>query len=207
MWGALSGERTGLSFTITAGPHQRSHYRVRIPWDSRPYFTVSDSRLPISSPPTTRRVTVEVLDPASTRDYFILLEFEVNISVFQLSYGRDCACFLRCALYNLWSCRLIPNSSKTSPGSWQAEGSLAVQSNSRYPLLNRDVWNTYLRVCWNSEFIKLIKRFLSDKQILCQLPWTTQCTLICVSLTLTKGRSDIQMLFAWHYHRPLDLAW
>jgi hypothetical protein len=35
--------------------------------DSRPYFTVSDSRLPFSSPPTTRRVTVEVFDPASTR--------------------------------------------------------------------------------------------------------------------------------------------
>jgi hypothetical protein len=33
----------------------------------RPYFTVSDLRLPFSSPPTTRRVTVEVFDPASTR--------------------------------------------------------------------------------------------------------------------------------------------
>jgi hypothetical protein len=31
------------------------------------YFTVSDSRLPFSSPPTTRRVTVEVFDPAFTR--------------------------------------------------------------------------------------------------------------------------------------------
>jgi hypothetical protein len=40
MWGALSDERTGLSFTIAAGPHQRSHSRVRIPWDSRPYFTL-----------------------------------------------------------------------------------------------------------------------------------------------------------------------
>jgi hypothetical protein len=46
MWGALSDERTGLSFTIAAGPHQRSHSRVRVPWDSRPYFTLSDSRLP-----------------------------------------------------------------------------------------------------------------------------------------------------------------
>jgi hypothetical protein len=25
MWGALSDERTGLSYTIAAGPHQRSH--------------------------------------------------------------------------------------------------------------------------------------------------------------------------------------
>jgi hypothetical protein len=41
--------------------------RVRVPWDSRSYFTVSDLRLPFSSPPTTRRVTMEVFDPASTR--------------------------------------------------------------------------------------------------------------------------------------------
>jgi hypothetical protein len=64
--GALSLTRTDLSFTIAAGPSQRSHSRVRAPWDS-PYFTVSDLRLPFSSPPTTRRVTLEVFDPASTR--------------------------------------------------------------------------------------------------------------------------------------------
>jgi hypothetical protein len=51
--GALSDERTGLSFTIAAGPRQSSHCRVRVPGHSWPYFTVSDSRLPISSPPTT----------------------------------------------------------------------------------------------------------------------------------------------------------
>jgi hypothetical protein len=42
MWDALSDERTGLS--SAAGPRQRSHSRVRIPWRSRPYFTVSDSK-------------------------------------------------------------------------------------------------------------------------------------------------------------------
>jgi hypothetical protein len=66
MGGALSDERTGLLFTIAAGPRQRIHSRVRVPWDSWPYFTVSDSRLPFSSPPTTRRATV--FGPASTRD-------------------------------------------------------------------------------------------------------------------------------------------
>jgi hypothetical protein len=45
---------------------QQSHYRVRVPCDSQPYFTVSDSRLSFSSPPTTRRATV--FDPTSTRD-------------------------------------------------------------------------------------------------------------------------------------------
>jgi hypothetical protein len=67
--GALSDERTGLSFTIAAESSQRNHSRVRVSWDSRPYFTVSDLRLPFSSPPTTRRVTVEIFDPASTRVY------------------------------------------------------------------------------------------------------------------------------------------
>jgi hypothetical protein len=38
--------RTGLSFTLAAGPRQRSHSRVWVPRDSWLYFTVSDSRLP-----------------------------------------------------------------------------------------------------------------------------------------------------------------
>jgi hypothetical protein len=61
LWGALSDEKTGLSFVYASGPCQRSLSRVRVHWDSRPYFIVSDLRLPFSSPPTTRRVTVEVL--------------------------------------------------------------------------------------------------------------------------------------------------
>jgi hypothetical protein len=61
--GALSDERSGLSFVCAAGPCQRSVSRVRVSWDLRPYFTVSHLRLPFSSPPTTRRVTVEVFDP------------------------------------------------------------------------------------------------------------------------------------------------
>jgi hypothetical protein len=60
----LSDERIGLSFTIAAGPRQRIHSRIRVPWDSRPYFTVSDSRFPFLSPPTTRWAMVEVFDPA-----------------------------------------------------------------------------------------------------------------------------------------------
>jgi hypothetical protein len=64
LYGALSDERSGLSFVYAAGSCQRSLFRVRVPWDLRPYFTVSDLRLPFSSPPTTRRV--EVFDPAST---------------------------------------------------------------------------------------------------------------------------------------------
>jgi hypothetical protein len=68
MWGAHPDEKTGLSFTIAAGPRQHIHSRFRVPWDSRSYFTLSDSRLPFSLPPTTRRATVELFDPASTQD-------------------------------------------------------------------------------------------------------------------------------------------
>jgi hypothetical protein len=64
--GALSDERMDLSFLYAAGPCQRSLSRVRVPSCSRPYFTLSQLRLPFSSPPKTRRVTVEVFDPAST---------------------------------------------------------------------------------------------------------------------------------------------
>jgi hypothetical protein len=49
-----------------------SHFRVRVPWESWTYFTLSDSRLHFSWPSTTRRVTVVVFDPASTRGYYYL---------------------------------------------------------------------------------------------------------------------------------------
>jgi hypothetical protein len=57
MWGTLSDERTSMLFTIALA--LASSYFL---------FTVSGSRLPFSSPPTTRRVTVEVFDPASIRE-------------------------------------------------------------------------------------------------------------------------------------------
>jgi hypothetical protein len=70
LWSALSRERTVLSFVHAADPCQRSISWVRNPWDSRPYFTVSDLRLPFSPSPSTRRVTVEVFYPASTREHW-----------------------------------------------------------------------------------------------------------------------------------------
>jgi hypothetical protein len=45
IWGVLSDERMGLSFTVAAGLRQRSHYQDRVPQDSR-YFAVSNLRLP-----------------------------------------------------------------------------------------------------------------------------------------------------------------
>jgi hypothetical protein len=57
---------------------QRSLSRVQVPWDLRPYFTVSYLTLPFSLPPTTRRVTVEVFDPASTRVSHHLLNSRIK---------------------------------------------------------------------------------------------------------------------------------
>jgi hypothetical protein len=69
IWGALSDERMNLSFTIAAGPRQRSHFRVRVMLDSQPYFTVSDLR----------QATVEAIDPASTRDFTDLVKVKVML--------------------------------------------------------------------------------------------------------------------------------
>jgi hypothetical protein len=89
IWRALSDERTGLSFIIAAGPRQRSHSGVRVPWYSRPYSTVSDSSLPFSSPPTIRRVTVEVFDPASTRELQKRLQLTFIYTVTCRSVARE----------------------------------------------------------------------------------------------------------------------
>jgi hypothetical protein len=86
MWVAFSDERTGLSFTIAAGPRQFSHSRVRVPWYLRTYFTISDMRLPLSSPPTTRRITLDVFDPASTRNVYVYLTH--SFSVYKLGTNR-----------------------------------------------------------------------------------------------------------------------
>jgi hypothetical protein len=84
--GAFSDERKGLSFVYAAGLRQLSLSSVRVPWDSWPYFTVSDLRLPFSLPPTTCRVTVEVFDPASTRVWgtkFLSIIFKQSVRTSQ----------------------------------------------------------------------------------------------------------------------------
>jgi hypothetical protein len=108
MWGALSDERTGLSFTVAAGPRQRSHSGARVPRDSWPYFTVSGSRIPQSGGPGPQEQGgpvmpqgtgflfvascdshMEVFEPASTRDSLAELLygwlFTANLFVLALS--------------------------------------------------------------------------------------------------------------------------
>jgi hypothetical protein len=93
MWGAVSDERSVLFLTASVGLLQRSHSWVRIPGDSWPYFTLSDSKfpqpvrpgsrifvpqeqcgpdmshrhwVPVSRPPTARRATVVFFKSATT---------------------------------------------------------------------------------------------------------------------------------------------
>jgi hypothetical protein len=56
---------------ICCWPLPVQSFSGQVPWDSRPYFTVSNLRFSFSSPPTTRRVTVKVFDPASTRVFIL----------------------------------------------------------------------------------------------------------------------------------------
>jgi hypothetical protein len=59
----------GVSFTIAVGPRQRSHSGVRVPRDSWPYFTVSDSRHPQSVGPGLRTyIPQEQSDPVIPPD-------------------------------------------------------------------------------------------------------------------------------------------
>jgi hypothetical protein len=46
----------GSVICICCWPLPAQSFSVRVPWDSQSYFTLSDLRLPFSSPPTTRRV-------------------------------------------------------------------------------------------------------------------------------------------------------
>jgi hypothetical protein len=80
MWGALSDERTGLSFRIAAGPRQRSHSRLRVPRNSWPYFAVSDSRFPQPGGPGPRICRPQeqggpVIPPCTGFPFHCLLRF------------------------------------------------------------------------------------------------------------------------------------
>jgi hypothetical protein len=101
----------GLSFTIAAGPRQRSLSRVRVPRDSWLYFTLSDWWLtqpgahgpriyitqeqgpgytpklwvPFSSPPTTRRATVDLFEHASSLQVEVKVEVTLRLAIYHQS--------------------------------------------------------------------------------------------------------------------------
>jgi hypothetical protein len=61
---------------------------------TRDHILLSDSRLSFSSPPTTRRATVEVFDPASTRDptfELVIFSRRPRWATLGAAYGKFCA--------------------------------------------------------------------------------------------------------------------
>jgi hypothetical protein len=86
--GALSLQREEGSIVYkAAGSRQSSHSRVRVPWGLPSYFTVSDSRLPVPSAPTTRRNTLEVFEPRLYAGYVCILNDFSRVLPFY-SFGR-----------------------------------------------------------------------------------------------------------------------
>jgi hypothetical protein len=68
IWDALSEEGAGLSFKIAACPRASAVILGSESQGTRDHILFSQIRDPFSSPTTTRRVTVEVFDPDSTRE-------------------------------------------------------------------------------------------------------------------------------------------
>jgi hypothetical protein len=58
-----------------------------VPWDSRPYFILSDSILPFLSFRTTRSVAVDVFDPASTWDFYGGIRVRVKVKSYFMIGG------------------------------------------------------------------------------------------------------------------------
>jgi hypothetical protein len=108
---------SGLSFTYAAGTRQRGLSWVRVPLDSLPYFTVSDLRLPFSSPPTTRRVTVVVFDPASTQGNSLLTNCRAyNISRMDRTQNTVPLLLCNCCVRVCWGSLVIAIQPMSSNG-------------------------------------------------------------------------------------------
>jgi hypothetical protein len=90
MWGALSDERTRFLWISATGSRQRSQSWVRVSWDSWPYATVSDSRLPEPGEPGHRIYIPQelggpIITPGTGFPFRRLLRFSelVNLIVFK----------------------------------------------------------------------------------------------------------------------------
>jgi hypothetical protein len=96
MWGAVSDKRTGLSFTTAAGLREHSHSQVRVPRDSRPRFTASDSRLLQPGGPSSRIYIPQeqgrlVMSPSTGFSFVLFYDpqgYSV-LSVLSLSFSYD----------------------------------------------------------------------------------------------------------------------
>jgi hypothetical protein len=84
MWGALSltrGRVCRLQLLLALAIAVATCIRVRVPWDSRLYFTVADSRFPFSSPPTIRKAWTELKSKSKSHCDWRLVSQSVSQSV------------------------------------------------------------------------------------------------------------------------------
>jgi hypothetical protein len=117
MWGALPDERKGLLFTIAPGPRQRSHFWVLLPWDSWPYFTVSD--LTELDCPSCLLYNFSVRTTSKTPFFYCCFRFLFRGNVFTEPLLRNGLLFIRLLHSNgctrclfVWLCQLLGNSIK-----------------------------------------------------------------------------------------------
>jgi hypothetical protein len=86
--------RVCCSFKIADGPRQRSHFGSDCR-AARDHILLSQFETSLSSPPTTRRATVDVFDPAFTQDCPVLIiSFLAAVSVFLFSVFTLVVCVL-----------------------------------------------------------------------------------------------------------------
>jgi hypothetical protein len=85
MWGVFSEERTGLYFTIAVGSHQCSHSRVRVPRDSRSYFSL----FRLDAPPTWRDSVPYLYPPTTGVSQFIYILLQFMLSYNWPSVGQS----------------------------------------------------------------------------------------------------------------------
>jgi hypothetical protein len=85
LWGDLSGERMGLTFEYAAGPCQRSFFSGPSPLGLTTIFYCLTFETSLSSPPMTCRITVEVIDPTSTR---CLTRYSLSSNSYKPSVGQ-----------------------------------------------------------------------------------------------------------------------
>jgi hypothetical protein len=111
MWDALSGEKMGLSVTTAADPRQRSHSRVRVPWDSWSNWLTSNLALVISTSARTAEKTPFIFVLQSFPWEHVCLPRCYSVTAAYISLLR--ICFLPANIVSLFVSRSLHSNGPT----------------------------------------------------------------------------------------------